>query len=59
MTRIGGDKLLFTGTCKMKMTQFGITPPEFTILGIGSKTADDITLMWKWTVGIKPPTPAQ
>ena len=59
MDRLEGDKLLFTGTYKMKMTQFGITPPEFTIMGIGSKTADDVTLTWKWTVGVKPPAPAQ
>jgi hypothetical protein len=37
------------------MTAFNITPPEFTIFGIGSKTADDITLTWKWTLGLKPP----
>jgi hypothetical protein len=59
LDRLEGGKLLFTGTYKMKMTDFGVTPPEFTIMGIGSKTADDITLNWKWTVGVKAPAPAQ
>jgi len=55
MERPETDKLRFTGTLKTKMTAFNITPPEFTIFGIGSKTADDITLTWKWTLGLKPP----
>jgi|YNPBryantNP2012_1023418.scaffolds.fasta_scaffold14184_2 hypothetical protein len=50
MERLEGGKLCFSGSYKTKMTDFGITPPEFTVLGVGSKTGDDITLKWKWTV---------
>jgi polyisoprenoid-binding protein YceI len=57
MERLGEDKLRFKGSLKTKMTAFGVTPPEFTVLGVGSKTADDITLTWKWTVGLKAEAP--
>lgn len=50
MERLEGGKLCFSGTYKTKMTDFGITPPEFTVLGVGSKTGDDITLKWKWVL---------
>ncbi len=53
MERLDGGKLRFAGSYKMKMTDFEIKPPEFTVLGVGSKTADDITLKWKWTVAPK------
>lgn len=56
MERLEDGKLRFSGTYKTKMTDFGITPPEFTVLGIGSKTGDDITLKWKWTVAPKKET---
>ncbi|MBM3883913.1 MAG: YceI family protein [Verrucomicrobia bacterium] len=54
MERPAADRLTFTGSYKTKMTEFGVTPPEFTVLGVGSRTADDITLSWKWTVGLQP-----
>jgi len=57
MERPASDRLRFTGSFKTKMTDFGITPPEFTVFGIGSKTADDITLTWKWTLGQVAPRP--
>jgi hypothetical protein len=53
MERLGPDKLKFKGTYNTKMTAFGIKPPEFTILDIGSKTADEITLTWTWLTGLR------
>ena len=53
MERLESGKLSFSGTYATKMTAFGITPPEFTVLGVGSKTGDDITLKWKWVVAPK------
>lgn len=50
MERAGSDTVKFTGEYKTKMTAFKVEPPEFTILGIGSKTEDDITLKWTWTL---------
>lgn len=53
MERLEGGKLCFSGTYATKMTAFDIKPPEFTVLGVGSKTGDAITLKWKWTVAPK------
>jgi hypothetical protein len=53
MERIGTDGLKFSGTYKTKMTAFGITPPEFTLLGVGLKTGDDVTLTWTWNTALK------
>ncbi|MCX8107846.1 MAG: YceI family protein [Verrucomicrobiae bacterium] len=50
MERLPDGKICFSGSYKTKMTSFGITPPEFTVLGVGSKTGDDITLKWKWVL---------
>lgn len=48
-----GDSLKFKGTYKTKMTAFGITPPEFALMGVGLKTGDDVTLTWTWTTALK------
>jgi hypothetical protein len=53
MERAEGDKLKFTGTTKVKMTDFGIQPPSPSIGGVSIKTGDDVTLIWTWCVGIK------
>ena len=53
MEREGTDTLRFKGTCKTKMTAFGITPPEFALLGVGLKTGDDVTLTWTWNTAVK------
>lgn len=53
MERVGTDKLKFAGSYKTKMTAFGITPPEFALLGIGLKTGDEVTLTWTWMTGVK------
>jgi hypothetical protein len=51
---VGTNALKFVGKYSTRMTAFGIKPPEFTVLGQGVKTADDITLTWTWLVGLKP-----
>lgn len=56
MEWVGTNALRFTGHYDTKMTAFGIKPPEFTVLGAGVRTADDITLTWKWCVGLKQET---
>ncbi len=53
MERVGTDKLKFAGSYKTKMTAFGITPPEFALLGIGLKTGDEVTLTWTWMTGVR------
>jgi polyisoprenoid-binding protein YceI len=45
------DKLKFSGTTAVKMTDFGIQPPE--PLGLGIKTGDDVKLIFDWVVGKK------
>lgn len=52
MERVGGDVVRFTGTYETKMTAFGITPPEFKLLGIGLTCADEVALSWTWMVGV-------
>ena len=56
MTWTGTNTLKFVGKHSTKMTAFAIKPPEFTVIGQGVKTADDITLTWTWLVGLKPET---
>jgi polyisoprenoid-binding protein YceI len=48
MKNIEGGKVQFSGTAKTKMTDFGIEPPAPSI-GLGLiKTADEVTLEFKW-----------
>jgi hypothetical protein len=58
MTRAGTNTLKFAGKYSTKMTAFGIKPPEFTVMGQGVRTTDDITLTWTWLVGLKSETVA-
>jgi len=53
MTVLPEDKLKFSGTTAVKMTDFGIQPPE--PLGLGIKTGDDVKLIFNWVVGKKKP----
>jgi hypothetical protein len=53
MTVLPEDKLKFSGTVSLKMTSFGIQPPEPPLLGI--KTGDDVKLIFDWVVGRKKP----
>ncbi len=53
MTRVGKDKLKFTGSTAVKMTSFGIQPP--TLVGILS-TVDDVKISFEWLAGKKEET---
>jgi hypothetical protein len=48
MTRVGPDKLKFTGSTAVKMTSFGLQPP--TLIGILS-TGDDVKIAFEWLIG--------
>ena len=37
---------------KLKMTDYGITPPNPNIAGVGIKTGDEISLTFEWPVGV-------
>ena len=50
MTRMGKDKLKFTGSTSVKMTTFGIQPP--TLVGILS-TGDDVKISFEWLAAKK------
>jgi hypothetical protein len=52
MERVGNDRLKFVGTYQTKMSEFGIKPPEFTVLGIGLRTADEVALSWTWMAAL-------
>jgi polyisoprenoid-binding protein YceI len=51
MTVLPQDKLKFSGTVGVKMTDFGITPPN--PLGLGIETGDDVKLIFDWMTGKK------
>ena len=50
MTRVGKDKLKFTGSTSVKMTGFGIEPPK--LIGILS-TGDDVKIAFEWLAAKK------
>lgn len=62
MERLEANKIRFkTATpVPLKMSDFGIKPPEFGLGGVVSlmKTGDDVKVGFEWTVAVKPP-PAQ
>ena len=53
MERVGDSGLKFTGVLETKMPALGVTPPEFTIMGVGLKTAPEIKMTWTWQTAIK------
>src|SRR5438552_9371656 len=53
MTRLGKDRLKFTGSTSVKMTSFGIQPP--TLIGILS-TGDDVKISFEWLAAKKEET---
>jgi polyisoprenoid-binding protein YceI len=51
MERLPGDMLLFKGGTKVKMTDFGITPPSPKIPGLSMiKTGDEVEIKFAWKV---------
>ncbi|MCX6906119.1 MAG: YceI family protein [Verrucomicrobia bacterium] len=53
MERVGDSGLKFTGVMETTMKNLGVTPPEFTIMGVGLKTANEIKMTWTWQTAIK------
>ena len=48
---LGGNKLKITGRTKVRMTEFGIQPPEFQPLGATTiRTRDEVDLEFEWVV---------
>ena len=55
LDRVDDTKVKFTGTAKLKMTDFGITPPSPKIPGMDViKTGDDIVIKFEWLLGAAP-----
>lgn len=55
LERVDDTKLKFIGATKLKMTDFGITPPSPQIPGMDViKTGDDITIKFEWLLGPAP-----
>jgi len=49
MAWLSHDRLQFSGSLSVKMTDFGIQPPE--PRGLGIKTGDEVKLSFDWVVG--------
>lgn len=54
VTPLGGKAIRFTGSANAKMSDFKISPPAPTGLGMLIKTGDDVKLIFDWTVQQKP-----
>ena len=50
MDRVSKVRLKFSGTTKLKMTDFGIQPPAPKIALGAISTGDEVTLSWDWVV---------
>lgn len=59
MERPERDRLKFSGTAAVKMTDFGITPPAPALAAGLIKTGDDVKIVFEWNTLTKPPAPAQ
>jgi polyisoprenoid-binding protein YceI len=52
LERVDDTKVKFIGTHKLKMTDFGITPPSPQIPGMDRiKTGDDLVIKFEWLLG--------
>jgi hypothetical protein len=52
---LGKDKIIISGTAKLKMTDFKIDPPAPNF-GLGlMKCGDDIKIVFQWTLMYIPP----
>ena len=50
ITRLEKTKLKVNGTTTVKMTDHGLKPPVFEVLGVGiMKTEDDVKITFEWT----------
>lgn len=53
MERLDGDRLKFTGSKMLKMTDFKITPPAPRLAMGLIKTDDSVTIRFEWIVGLQ------
>lgn len=51
--KVEGANLKISGSYAMKMTEYGVKPPELTIAGVGLKTYDDVTNVFEWLLAPK------
>lgn len=52
LERLAGNRFKFTGSTKLKMTDFAITPPSPNIPGMSKiTTGDEVTIKFEWLVG--------
>lgn len=52
LERLPANRFKFTGETKLKMTDFGITPPSPNIPGMSRiTTGDEVTIKFEWLVG--------
>jgi polyisoprenoid-binding protein YceI len=50
ISRVDKTKLKVNGTATVKMTDHGLKPPSFDVLGVGlMKTEDDVKITFEWT----------
>jgi polyisoprenoid-binding protein YceI len=48
-------RIKISGTAKLKMTDFKVTPPAPNIMGLGMmKCGDDVTIVFDWTLALRP-----
>jgi polyisoprenoid-binding protein YceI len=45
--------LKVAGSTPLKMTAHGLKPPEFTVLGVGLRTGDDLKITFDWALAPK------
>lgn len=54
LTRLPEDKIKFSGTKVLKMTDYKVPPPAPNILGMSPiKTGDEVTIKFEWLLGLQ------
>lgn len=51
--KVDGKNLKISGSTSFKMSEYGVTPPQLTIAGVGLKTEDSITNSFEWLLAPK------
>jgi len=58
LTRLPDDKIKFSGTKVLKMTDYKVPPPAPNILGMSPiKTGDEVTIKFEWLLGLQKAAP--
>ena len=54
MTRVADDRIKFSGSKVLKMTDYKVPPPAPSILGMSPiKTGDEVTIKFDWLLGLQ------